>query len=101
MVYGVSSYNQQMWEEVSPTLKTPEGGDNIHKVLVIEDENNSDGEEVFQWYVDDIAVTLRSRSGSYGGGSEVLVISCTPTQSEHCAMTIIKGQEVNMLGKEN
>lgn len=28
----------------------------------------------FQWYEDDKAVTLRSRSGSYGGGSEVLII---------------------------
>ena len=28
----------------------------------------------FHWVEDDIAVTLRSRSGSYGGGSEVLVI---------------------------
>lgn len=28
----------------------------------------------FQWYADDIAVTLRAESGSYGGGSEVLVI---------------------------
>lgn len=28
----------------------------------------------FHWVEDDIAVTLRNRSGSYGGGSEVLVI---------------------------
>ena len=28
----------------------------------------------FHWVEDDIAVTIRSRSGSYGGGSEVLVI---------------------------
>lgn len=28
----------------------------------------------FEWYEDDVAVTLRNHSGSYGGGSEVLVI---------------------------
>ena len=28
----------------------------------------------FKWYVDDISVSLRARSGSYGGGSEVLII---------------------------
>lgn len=28
----------------------------------------------FHWVEDDIAVTLRNKSGSYGGGSEVLVI---------------------------
>ena len=36
----------------------------------------------FQWYEDDVSVTLRSKSGSYGGGSEVLVISYTKTPSE-------------------
>ncbi len=28
----------------------------------------------FEWHEDDISVTLRNRSGSYGGGSEVLVV---------------------------
>ena len=28
----------------------------------------------FRWYEDDKSVTLRHRSGSYGGGSEVFVI---------------------------
>ena len=28
----------------------------------------------FLWVEDDIAVTLRNKGGSYGGGSEVLVI---------------------------
>lgn len=28
----------------------------------------------FEWHEDDTSVTLRERSGSYGGGSEVLVI---------------------------
>ena len=29
----------------------------------------------FKWEEDDVSVTLRSKSASYGGGSEVLVIS--------------------------
>lgn len=28
----------------------------------------------FEWHEDDVAVTLRNKGGSYGGGSEVLVI---------------------------
>lgn len=28
----------------------------------------------FDWEEDDASVTLRNRSGSYGGGSEVLVV---------------------------
>ena len=28
----------------------------------------------YQWYQDEVSVTLRSCSGSYGGGSEVLVL---------------------------
>ena len=28
----------------------------------------------FEWHEDDRSVTLRNKSGSYGGGSEVLVI---------------------------
>lgn len=55
----------------------------------------------FHWVEDDISVTLRSKSGSYGGGSEVLVICSTKTQSEHCAKTITKAQTDSMLNKEN
>ena len=29
----------------------------------------------FEWHEDDKCVTLRNKSGSYGGGSEVLIIS--------------------------
>ena len=42
----------------------------------------------FKWYEDDTSVTLRRRSASYGGGSEVLVIEkdgvrrLTPTECE-------------------
>ena len=28
----------------------------------------------FEWHEDDVAVTLRNKGGSYGGGSEVFVI---------------------------
>ena len=28
----------------------------------------------FEWHEDDLSVTLRNKGGSYGGGSEVLVI---------------------------
>ena len=35
----------------------------------------------FEWHEDDIAVTLRNHSGSYGGGSEVLVI-CSARASD-------------------
>lgn len=35
----------------------------------------------FYWVEDDVSVTLRSKSGSYGGGSEVLVI-CTDAEED-------------------
>ena len=50
----------------------------------------------FHWVEDEISVTLRNRSGSYGGGSEVLVICSMPKQWEPCAKTITKGQTDNM-----
>lgn len=31
----------------------------------------------FKWYEDEVSVTLRNKSGSYGGGSEVLVVTIT------------------------
>lgn len=55
----------------------------------------------FEWSEDDVAVSLRASSGSYGGGSEVLVISYIPTQSEHSAQEIAKESVVNMSRKEN
>ena len=54
-----------------------------------------------EYYEDDKSVTLRSCSASVGGGSEVLVISYTPTELEHCAMTITKAQTDNTLNREN
>ena len=37
----------------------------------------------FEWYEDDVSVTLRNKSGSYGGGSEVLII-CTTEEHTGC-----------------
>lgn len=36
----------------------------------------------FEWHEDDISVTLRNHSGSYGGGSEVLIIYSACNSSE-------------------
>lgn len=54
----------------------------------------------FDWEEDDIAVTLRSSGGSYGGGSEVLILF-TQRQSEPCAQETIKESAMNMLPKES
>lgn len=35
----------------------------------------------FEWHEDEISVTLRNKSGSYGGGSEVLVVSSAPADN--------------------
>ena len=43
----------------------------------------------FEWHEDDKSVNIRASSGSYGGGSEVLV--CTRRQSEHCAEQTTSG----------
>lgn len=32
----------------------------------------------FEWHEDDRSVTLRNHGGSYGGGSEVLIITSSP-----------------------
>ena len=49
----------------------------------------------FEWHEDKISVTLRGSSGSYGGGSEVFVISFTKKQSEHYAGRITNGYSKN------
>ena len=55
----------------------------------------------FDWREDDISVTLRNRSGSYGGGSEVLVISYIRTPSEASAQETTKESAASMSRKEN
>ena len=49
----------------------------------------------FEWHEDDKSVTLRNRGGSYGGGSEVLVISYIKIKSEHCVPRITNGYNKN------
>ena len=55
----------------------------------------------FEWHEDDVSVTLRNRGGSYGGGSEVLVICSIQKQSEQSASMTTRGQTGNMSSKEN
>lgn len=50
----------------------------------------------FEWHEDDVSVTLREKSGSYGGGSEVFVISSTKTLSATYVGTIGKAQTDSM-----
>ena len=53
----------------------------------------------FKWQDDDKSVSLRAKSGSYGGGSEVLVVSEIPLA--HFAQTITKESTINTLNKGN
>lgn len=55
----------------------------------------------FEWHEDNVSVTLRNKGGSYGGGSELLVISYIQTPSERCVQETIKGPEMNMSMKGN
>lgn len=52
----------------------------------------------FEWHEDDKSVTLRNKSGSYGGGSEVLVVLTNVAAS---AQGISKVSETNMSTKES
>ena len=53
----------------------------------------------FKWQDNDKSVSLRAKSGSYGGGSEVLVVSEIP--AEPFVQTITKESIVNMSDKES
>lgn len=55
----------------------------------------------FEWHEDEISVTLRNRGGSYGNGSETLIICSIPKQSERYAGTITKVPTDNTLNKES
>ena len=50
----------------------------------------------FEWHEDDVSVTLRAKSGSYGGGSEVFIIYSIKTQSAPSAGMIGKAQTDSM-----
>lgn len=49
----------------------------------------------FEWHEDNVAVTLRNKGGSYGNGSEVLVICYIKTQSGPCVRPITNGCNKN------
>lgn len=53
----------------------------------------------FEWHEDDVAVTLRNRGGSYGNGSEVLVICSIRTPSEQSAQEITKESAISSYPK--
>ena len=55
----------------------------------------------FEWHEDDVSVTLRNKSGSYGGGSEVFVISYTKIPLEHYAERTTNGYNSNKSSKTN
>ncbi len=55
----------------------------------------------FEWHEDDVSVTLRNASGSYGGGSEVLVIYSIPIRSAPSAKMTTKDQTGNMPDRGN
>ena len=44
-----------------------------------------------EYHEDDVAITLRNSGATCGGGSEVLVISYTPTELEHCVEQTTNG----------
>ena len=42
----------------------------------------------FEWHKDTVSVTLRQKSGSYGGGSEVLVVEETDGAEGHLFVAV-------------
>ena len=50
----------------------------------------------FEYHEDDVSVTLRNKGGSFGGGSEVLVICSTPKPLERCVPETTKESGINM-----
>ena len=63
---------QVMNEDIAPTLREQM---KHHEPIVCYSEKR-----FFEWHEDDKSVNIRASSGSYGGGSEVLV--CTKEQRE-------------------
>lgn len=53
----------------------------------------------FEWHEDEKSVSIRACSGSYGGGSEVLI--CIKTKSEHYVQPITNGFSNSKSIKEN
>ena len=68
----------EVWreEQVSPTLTSfDNGGDSRATVLAIHDETTWYSETQFAQYGKDIVGTLRASGGTYGGGSENIVVT--------------------------
>lgn len=56
----------------------------------------------FEWHEDDVSVTIRAKSGSYGGGgSEVFIVNSTKTRSAPCVGMIGKAQTDSMSKQTN
>lgn len=51
--------------------RSSESGDGLHRHCFAE-------VRFFKWQQDEVSVSLRAKSGSYGGGSEVLVVDVLP-----------------------
>lgn len=68
VAYGIDRYNQAVMEGIAPTLKTPNGGDNIHCVMVENHPHDS------RCNIDDSGTcqTLTSRMGT--GGNNVPMV---------------------------
>lgn len=78
-------------EDIAPTLTADMDKTKYVPITVTE-------KRFYQWYEDDKSVTIRHDSGSYGGGSEVLVIQ---TLAEASATMTTRESTVSMQVKEN
>jgi DNA-cytosine methyltransferase len=73
-----SNTDDETWKEggVAPTLTSfDNGGDSRATVLAIHDETTWYTESQFAQYAKDIVGTLRAAGGTYGGGSENIVVT--------------------------
>ena len=55
----------------------------------------------FEWHEDDVSVTLRNKGGSYGGGSETLIIYSIKTLSAPYVRQTTSGCNRNKSTKES
>lgn len=55
----------------------------------------------FEWHEDNVSVTLRNKGGSYGGGSEILIIYSIKTLSAPYVQQTTNGCNRNKLTKES
>lgn len=69
--------------------------------MKIKNEATLTEKRFFEWHEDDVSVTLRNKSGSYGGGSEVFVIYSIRTQSDLSARPTTNGYNKSKSCKGN